>query len=40
MNNGGRKRPDSAYFYPVSYRNAYGKKKYQSGSITILGSTE
>ena len=40
MNNGGRKLPDGAYFYFISYKNAYGKKKYQSGSITILGSTE
>ena len=40
MNNGGRKLPDGAYFYQISYKNAYGKKKYQSGSITILGSRE
>ena len=40
MNNGSRKLPDGAYFYLISYKNAYGKKKYQSGSITILGSTE
>ena len=40
LNNGSRKLPDGAYFYFISYKNAYGKKKYQSGSITILGSTE
>ena len=40
LRNGSRKLPDGAYFYFISYRNAYGKKKYQSGSITILGSTE
>ena len=38
--NGSRKLPDGAYFYLVSYKDAYGKKKVQSGSITILGSTE
>ena len=40
LNNGSRKLPDGAYFYLISYKNTYGKKKYQSGSITILGSTE
>ena len=40
MNNGSRKLPDGAYFYLISYKNAYGKKKYQSGSITILGTGE
>ncbi|MDE5575290.1 MAG: gliding motility-associated C-terminal domain-containing protein, partial [Bacteroidales bacterium] len=40
LKNGNKKLPDGAYFYFISYRNAYGKKKYQSGSITILGSRE
>ena len=35
LNNGSRNLPDGAYFYFISYKNAYGKKKYQSGSITI-----
>ncbi|MCM1531036.1 MAG: gliding motility-associated C-terminal domain-containing protein [Bacteroides sp.] len=38
--NGSKKLPDGAYFYLVSYKDAYGKKKVQSGSITILGTAE
>ncbi|MCM1531333.1 MAG: gliding motility-associated C-terminal domain-containing protein [Bacteroides sp.] len=38
--NGSKKLPDGAYFYMVSYKDAYGKKKVQSGSITILGTAE
>ncbi|MCM1169448.1 MAG: gliding motility-associated C-terminal domain-containing protein [Bacteroides sp.] len=38
--NGSRKLPDGPYFYMVSYKDAYGKKKVQSGSITILGTAE
>ena len=26
------------YFYMVSYKNLYGKRKEQSGSVTILGT--
>lgn len=40
LQNGSRKLPDGPYFYMVSYKNMYGKRKVQSGSITILGSTE
>ena len=40
LNNGSKKLPDGPYFYLVSYKNAYGKKKVQSGSITILGSRD
>ncbi len=35
-----KKLPDGPYFYFISFRDAYGKKKQQSGSITILGSNE
>ncbi|MCM1531345.1 MAG: gliding motility-associated C-terminal domain-containing protein [Ruminococcus flavefaciens] len=38
--NGSKKLPDGPYFYLVSYKDAYGKKKVQSGSITILGTAE
>ena len=37
--NGSRPLPDGPYFYMVTYKNMYGKKKVQSGTITILGST-
>lgn len=37
--NGSRPLPDGPYFYMVTYKNMYGKKKVQSGSVTILGST-
>ena len=40
LNNGSHKLPDGPYFYLISYKNAYGKKKVQSGSITILGSRD
>lgn len=40
MNNKGRRLPDGPYFYMVSYKNLYGKSKVQSGSITILGTSE
>lgn len=40
LHNSNRKLPDGPYFYMVSYKNMYGKKKVQSGSITILGSTD
>lgn len=38
MQNSSRKLPDGPYFYMVSYKDYYGKRKTQSGSITILGS--
>lgn len=38
--NGSRKMPDGAYFYMVTYKDAYGKNKVQSGSVTILGTAE
>lgn len=34
--NGSTPLPDGAYFYMVSYKNLYGKRKVQSGSVTIL----
>ena len=34
--NGSKPLPDGAYFYMVSYKNLYGKRKVQSGSVTIL----
>ncbi len=40
LDNGSRKLPDGPYFYLITYKDAYGKKKVQSGSITILGSHE
>lgn len=38
--NGSHKMPDGAYFYMVTYKDAYGKNKVQSGSVTILGTAE
>lgn len=38
--NGSRKMPDGPYFYVVTYKDAYGKNKVQSGSVTILGTAE
>ncbi len=35
-----KKLPDGPYFYFISFRDAYGKKKQQSGTVTILGSNE
>ncbi|MDE5610341.1 MAG: gliding motility-associated C-terminal domain-containing protein [Bacteroidales bacterium] len=40
VNNTGARLPDGPYFYMVSYKNLYGKRKAQSGSITILGTSE
>lgn len=36
--NGSRPLPDGPYFYMVTYKNVYGKKKVQSGTVTIIGS--
>lgn len=38
MHNSNRKLPDGPYFYMISYKDFYGKRKVQSGSVTILGS--
>ncbi len=38
LNNGNRPLPDGAYYYMVSYKDMYGRKKVQSGTVTILGS--
>ncbi|MDE5610131.1 MAG: gliding motility-associated C-terminal domain-containing protein, partial [Bacteroidales bacterium] len=40
VNNTGARLPDGPYFYMVTYKNLYGKRKAQSGSITILGTNE
>ena len=40
VNNTGARLPDGPYFYMVTYKNLYGKRKVQSGSITILGTAE
>ena len=40
VNNTGARLPDGPYFYMVTYKNLYGKRKVQSGSITILGTSE
>ena len=40
LHNSSRKLPDGPYFYMVTYKDMYGKNKVQSGSITILGSSE
>ena len=40
VNNTGVRLPDGPYFYMVTYKNLYGKRKVQSGSITILGTSE
>ena len=40
INNTGARLPDGPYFYMVTYKTLYGKRKVQSGSITILGTNE
>lgn len=40
LKNGSRKLPDGPYFYLVSFKDAYGRKKVQSGSVTILGTEQ
>ena len=40
VNNTGVRLPDGPYVYMITYKNLYGKRKVQSGSITILGTAE
>lgn len=40
LHNGSTPLPDGPYFYMVSYKNLYGRRKVQSGSVTILGTKE
>ncbi len=40
MHGKGRLLPDGPYFYMVSYKDVYGKRHTQSGSVTILGTAE